>query len=223
MRDVIGRRTSGPCRFKDETGTWWLAYAAPVANGWSVVSFQQENEALAAARQTTALGALVTAVLVATMIVVAWMVTRRMVRPILSMTATAAEIAGGDWKRRIPEDRIDELGELARAFNQMVDQLESMYRSVAENVALLSTSLADLHTAHQRLQDIIEFLPDATFVVDADNKVIAWNRALEEMTGVSKAEMLGKGDLAYAIPFYGECGRSSSTASTASAGSSAAL
>ena len=34
--------------------------------------------------------------------------------------------------------------------------------------------------------------------------MIAWNRALEEMTGVSKAEMLGKGDLAYAIPFYGE-------------------
>ena len=139
------------------------------------------------------------------MIVVAWMVTRRMVRPILSMTATAAEIAGGDWKRRIPEDRIDELGELARAFNQMVDQLETMYRSVAEERS--TSSRLPLPTCTPRtsgFQDIIEFLPDATFVVDADNKVIAWNRALEEMTGVSKAEMLGKGDLAYAIPFYGE-------------------
>jgi PAS domain S-box-containing protein len=35
-------------------------------------------------------------------------------------------------------------------------------------------------------------------------KVIAWNRAMEEMTGVAKEDMLGKGDHAYTVPFYGE-------------------
>lgn len=58
--------------------------------------------------------------------------------------------------------------------------------------------------ANQRLNDIIEFLPDATFVIDKDKKVIAWNRAIEQMTGVSKEEMIGQGDHAYTIPFYGE-------------------
>ena len=33
--------------------------------------------------------------------------------------------------------------------------------------------------------------------------MIAWNRAIEEMT-VKKAEILGKGDYAYAVPFYGK-------------------
>lgn len=56
----------------------------------------------------------------------------------------------------------------------------------------------------QRLWDIIEFLPDATFVIDEDQKVIAWNRALEAMTGIPKDEVLGKGEHAYAVPFYGE-------------------
>lgn len=56
---------------------------------------------------------------------------------------------------------------------------------------------------HQKLIDIIEFLPDATFVIDHDNNVIAWNRAIEKMTGVPKEEMLGKGDYAYSVPFYG--------------------
>lgn len=51
--------------------------------------------------------------------------------------------------------------------------------------------------------DIVEYLPDATFVVDTNRRVVAWNRALEEMTGVSKEEMIGQGDHAYAIPFYG--------------------
>ncbi len=62
----------------------------------------------------------------------------------------------------------------------------------------------DLRLAHQQLWDIIEFLPDATFVIDKDKRVIAWNRAIEEMTGVLKQDIMGKGGYAYGIPFYGK-------------------
>jgi PAS domain S-box-containing protein len=61
----------------------------------------------------------------------------------------------------------------------------------------------NLRMAHQQLHDIIDFLPDATFVIDKDHRVIAWNRAIEEMTGLSKQEMIGLGDYAYSLPFYG--------------------
>ncbi|MDP3395579.1 MAG: PAS domain S-box protein [Methanoregula sp.] len=56
----------------------------------------------------------------------------------------------------------------------------------------------------RRLNDIINFLPDATFAIDTKGTVIAWNKAIEEMTGVPAREMLGKGNYEYAIPFYGE-------------------
>jgi PAS domain S-box-containing protein len=62
----------------------------------------------------------------------------------------------------------------------------------------------EIRQAKRRLEDIIEFLPDATFVVDQEHRVIAWNRAMEEMTGVRKEAILGRGDFAYALPFYGE-------------------
>lgn len=62
----------------------------------------------------------------------------------------------------------------------------------------------EARAARQRLLDMIDFLPDATFVVDQNKTVIAWNRAIEEMTGVRKEEIIGKGDYAYAVPFYGE-------------------
>ncbi|MCX6677414.1 MAG: PAS domain S-box protein [Methanothrix sp.] len=65
-------------------------------------------------------------------------------------------------------------------------------------------ALEALRDSEQRLSDIIDFLPDATFAVDREGKVIAWNRAIEEMAGVPKAEMMGKSNYAYAIPFYGE-------------------
>ncbi|MEN6425635.1 MAG: PAS domain S-box protein [Phycisphaerales bacterium] len=60
-----------------------------------------------------------------------------------------------------------------------------------------------LREAHRRLMEIVEFLPDATMVIDHEGKIIAWNKAIEEMTGVPKAQMIGKGDHEYSIPFYG--------------------
>ncbi|MDD5169741.1 MAG: ABC transporter substrate binding protein, partial [Syntrophales bacterium] len=61
-----------------------------------------------------------------------------------------------------------------------------------------------LRKARRHLDEIIEHLPDPTFVIDADGKVIAWNRAIEQMSGVPKKEMIGKGNYEYARPFYGE-------------------
>ena len=60
-----------------------------------------------------------------------------------------------------------------------------------------------LRESEGRLTHIIDFLPDATFAIDCEGKVIAWNRAIEEMTGVSKNEILGRKGFAHAVPFYG--------------------
>ncbi|MBN1470367.1 MAG: PAS domain S-box protein [Syntrophaceae bacterium] len=61
-----------------------------------------------------------------------------------------------------------------------------------------------LKATNKQLQDIIEFLPDATLIVDKDNKLIAWNRATEEMTGIPKAAIIGRDHHQASIPFYGE-------------------
>ncbi len=60
-----------------------------------------------------------------------------------------------------------------------------------------------LRDSEQRLSDIINFLPDATFAINTEGNVIAWNKAIENMTGISAADMLGRGQYEYAIPFYG--------------------
>ena len=54
-----------------------------------------------------------------------------------------------------------------------------------------------------RMADIIDFLPDATFAIDTKGHVIAWNRAMEKLTGILSNDILGESDYAYALPFYG--------------------
>jgi PAS domain S-box-containing protein len=61
-----------------------------------------------------------------------------------------------------------------------------------------------LKESEQRVLDIINFLPDATFAVNLENQVIAWNRTIEEMTGIHRDAILGTSDYSYSVPFYGE-------------------
>lgn len=72
-----------------------------------------------------------------------------------------------------------------------------------KGVVHVAVNITHRKRAEEKLANIIDFLPDATFVTDIDRRVIAWNRALEELTGVKAEIMLGKGDCEYSLPFYG--------------------
>ncbi|BAI62856.1 putative histidine kinase [Methanocella paludicola SANAE] len=61
-----------------------------------------------------------------------------------------------------------------------------------------------LHDSVILPSSIVEFYPDATLVVDNGGRVVAWNKAMGEMTGVPAEDMLGKGNYEYSIPFYGK-------------------
>jgi PAS domain S-box-containing protein len=86
----------------------------------------------------------------------------------------------------------DAKGEVIGAIECIRDTTERMEKDQA------------LKESEQRLADMINFLPDATLVIDREGRVISWNRAIERMTGVPAEEMIGKGNFEYAIPFYGE-------------------
>lgn len=77
-------------------------------------------------------------------------------------------------------------------------------RAIAMDITERKKAEEALKEYQNRFAEIIDFLPDATLVIDREGKVIAWNRAIEKMTGVMAEEMIGKGDFAYAVPFYGE-------------------
>lgn len=83
------------------------------------------------------------------------------------------------------------------------EELVAVEEELRQQMAALEQSREALEAANRRLADIIEFLPDATFVVNRKRKVVAWNRAMEELTGVPKADIIGRGEQACAETFYG--------------------
>jgi len=54
------------------------------------------------------------------------------------------------------------------------------------------------------LIDTIQSLDNPVFAIDKSGTVIAWNNAIEQLTGVEASRMVGKGKQEYAVPFYGK-------------------
>ncbi|WP_462323887.1 EAL domain-containing protein [Desulfoplanes sp.] len=104
--------------------------------------------------------------------------------------------------------------------NKHLNTLWPQRYMLAGIVTLLAVTLAVIinqilsnrrvEAARRQLDQIIDFLPDATFVLDASHRVIAWNKAMEKLTSVPKSTIIGKKgssvpDLAPYTPFLAEC------------------
>ncbi|MEN6620162.1 MAG: PAS domain S-box protein, partial [Smithella sp.] len=87
-----------------------------------------------------------------------------------------------------------------------VDMIPSTTESIISLHDITERKQAEitLQESQRILIDIIEFLPDATLIIDKDGKIVAWNRAMEAMTGIRKENMLGKGNREYSLPLYGD-------------------
>ena len=104
-----------------------------------------------------------------------------------------------DLKRKIDYHR-----EREKLLTQQATELEEKIRERDNEIAERAKAEEALRNSERPLADIIDFLPDPTFVIDAEGKIIVWNRAAEEFTGAKAEDMLGKGNQEYSIPFYGQ-------------------
>ena len=94
--------------------------------------------------------------------------------------------------------------EMKFSFIRDEDQRPVGIMGVTRDITKRRQTEVALRENRTRLEDIVAFLPDATLAIDKEKRIIIWNKAIEGMTGVPAAEMIGKGDYTYSIPFYGE-------------------
>ena len=165
--------------------------------GWLVFVEEPLAEALAPLYSSMIRTGILLLVGLGVSVMASLLLARKMVNPIRALQERAVRIGAGALDERIEIRTGDELEALADQFNSMAAQLRDSYADLEQKVEALRNS-------ERRLADIINFLPDATFAIDREGRVIAWNQAMEEMTGLKADEILGKGNYEYAIPFYGE-------------------
>lgn len=115
-----------------------------------------------------------------------YLLTRRVLRPLVQMSEASREIASGNFMVRVDADTGDEIGELGTAFNLMGDSLEKLER-------LRKTMVADvaheLRTPLTNLRGYLEGLSDG--IIPPDKKTLDMLQQ-ENLRLVSLVESLGQ-------------------------------
>jgi signal transduction histidine kinase len=75
-----------------------------------------------------------------------YLLSRQIARPILAIAQTASQVAAGDLSQTTPVMTDDEVGVLARAFNQMTAQLRLFYQELESRVVERTKDLADANS-----------------------------------------------------------------------------
>ncbi|MDD1727910.1 MAG: PAS domain S-box protein [Methanospirillum sp.] len=83
------------------------------------------------------------------------------------------------------------------------DQITGAIETIRDITSIRENEVK-LRETNQQLQNIIGFIPDPTFVINNEGRIIAWNRAIEQLTGIPDTEMIGKDAYAYSVPLYSE-------------------
>jgi two-component system, NtrC family, nitrogen regulation sensor histidine kinase NtrY len=116
-------------------------YGLPLARGGTVMGVllvgNSLREQVGLERSILKTGLIVAASGILLGVLLGWWVTERVTRPVERLADGARSISSGDWNVRVEVGTADELGDLARAFNQMTEQLIAQHdRAIqAERVA----------------------------------------------------------------------------------------
>ena len=97
-------------------------------------------------------------VMLAALCIAGVVISNSIVKPIQVIRAQLDDIAAGDGNltHRLPEDRSDELGQLAGSFNRFVGKIHTMVSQVAEMTGQLTGMVAEVASQAQRSEKAME-------------------------------------------------------------------
>jgi signal transduction histidine kinase len=124
--------------------------------------------------RTVSMGLTVAGLSVAALLAVQYFRLRRLLQPLKSLTVFTTEVGAGNFTHKAPVARLDEVGQLAVAFNRMLEDLA---------VTTVSRDYVD---------NIIRSMGESLLVVDNAGFIRTANQAAISLLGFSEQELLGK-------------------------------
>ena len=169
--DLVTRQSGVSVRYSATTGREMVYAAVPITRATAMLGvarvawpLDQVNARLDLLRNIAIIGIVLSGVLAA---LLAWLLSRYIIRPIDALTGVAGAMAAGDLDRRSDPRGTDEIGRLGLAFNRMADEL-------SETIEIISDERA-------KLAAILETMGDGLLVIDHDGLILLANSAAERL------------------------------------------
>ena len=119
-------------------------------------------------------------------------VARTIVQPIRTLQEGVSRFGQGEFTLRLPVTSDNELGQLAREFNNMAASINQKGRELQQNASQLELRVQERTRTLKRQADLLELAHDAIIVRRADGTIDYWNHGAKEVYGWPHNEARGR-------------------------------
>jgi len=137
-------KKSGTFRFNSGKDHFIVFYNQVPLSGWSVASVVSEDELFAASEKLMITLLLITLIIVVILVGIIMIEAKRMVSPLIKLSAFSEEIASGNLTTQLKVTSNDEIGKVGKSLNNTVNKLKDMISAIsasANEVSVLSDTL----------------------------------------------------------------------------------
>ncbi|MFA5389170.1 MAG: ATP-binding protein [Candidatus Omnitrophota bacterium] len=159
----------------------FAAYAPFKEMGWSVLVILPYNEFMSVANNLKKVTLLIFIVIFVASVIVSYLLTRGIARPILKFVNVANSIARGNFSKKVEIYSKDEIGELADSFNKMTEYLQKT-----------TVSMQVLRDEQNRFNDVAINSGDWIWEIDSQGRYTYSSPMVERILGYKPGEVLGK-------------------------------
>jgi len=124
-----------------------------------------------------------TVILLGTLIT--FLLAKSICKPIIELTRAAEIVSGGNLEYIVQVNTKDEVGELARTFNNMAGKLNKSYNYLAKKVQ-------EVAAEEELLRITLDGMSEGLIAVDAEKRIVLFNQVAENLLGYKSEQVEGK-------------------------------
>lgn len=179
IRDALSTGSGESTRYSTTLGQKMMYVAVPISHQGEVLGIARVSLPLTAVeslvRRVTVSIIAATAIAALLGILAAWVIARITTRPIRKLTIASRKIASGELEQKITIEARDEVGELARAFNEMSSKLKETVETISGDRARLAT--------------ILDNMADGVIMTDVEGNISMANNAAGKLFEIKNTDM----------------------------------
>ena len=137
-KDMLAKQ-SGTVRFTSGKDKFIVFYNKVPLSGWSVASVISEDELFASSEKLMTTLLLITLIIVFVLVGIIIFSAKRMVSPLIKLSAFSEEIASGNLTKQLKVTTSDEIGKVGKSLNNTVNRLKEMISDISNSANEVST------------------------------------------------------------------------------------
>lgn len=122
-------------------------------------------------------------------LLISFLISRSIIRPIQRLTSATEELGNEEGYPRVDLNRNDELGDLGKHFNRMIDQIRTKDALLRR---MYDEERARVEVLEGYSQTLLKSIPSGVLGANLKGEITSCNPAAEEILGLSSSTLLGR-------------------------------